>query len=335
LLTAVVVGLGRIGSRDDAKRPDPPRSHIGAALAAGRFRLMGLVDPDPEARDQARAQWPELGDAKIVARLDELGPVRPDLVALATPTATREADIAAALMLRPRLLLIEKPLGPDLAQARTIVRALESIGQTARVVYMRRFAPGIAAALDAFEGPPLKVIVGYANGIAANCSHALDLVRARYGTAVRARASTPSDETADADPDVDFHLRFARGFDLYAVALPGRAFAHLDMTFFFPRGRVELLASGTRIRVDAVTPGAVFPGYSHLGPVEAPFRIDPRLGMVDLYRAAAAHLADGAPLGGASPREALDTIAALDAVHASRRANGAPQEIPADPMAGA
>ncbi len=322
----IIAGLGRVGSTDDARKPRPARSHVGASRATGRFALACLVEPDAQSRDRARAQWPELGDVPIRASLAD-APRQPDLLVLATPTATRERDVDAALALRPRLLMIEKPLAADLATARRIARRIADAGQATRICYMRRFAPAIGAALDGFSIAPIKAVASYTRGIATNCSHLIDLLVGRYGPPRAACAAVAAPCAVAGDADIDFRLRFDAGFDLYAFALPGAGFAHVDLCVYFPEGRVEIAASGTRIRVDRLVPDYVFPGYAHLGPVESGWRIDPNLGMTDMYVAAAAHLDGTAIMGGCTPDEALATLGAIDAVNASARADFRPVEI--------
>ena len=323
----MVAGLGRVGSADDALKPSPPRSHIGAALSTGRFSIVGLVEPDWAAAARARNQWPALARVAVHASLRDVPPQPIDLLVLATPTATREADIEAALALRPRLLIVEKPLAGDLATARRIARRLRAAGQATRIGYMRRFAPAIGEALDMFATPPIKAIASYTRGIAANCSHVVDLLVGRYGAPTTAWAYGPASAGRPEDPDIDFGLHFECGLRLHAVALDGGAFAHLDLALFFEDGRVEIAASGTRIRVDRIVPDLVFPGYSHLGPVDAGWRADMRLGMVDMYADAAAHLDGLSEMRGCTPDQALATVAAIEAVHASARAEFRPQSV--------
>ena len=103
-----VVGLGRVGSRNDAHSYPVPLSHVGAVLATPGVRLVGMVDPDPRARAEAGAAWGGRTDVKPSANLADVGPA--EVVALCTPTSSRLVDVRTALALGPRVLVVEKPL---------------------------------------------------------------------------------------------------------------------------------------------------------------------------------------------------------------------------------
>jgi predicted dehydrogenase len=186
----VLVGFGAIahGLSGDCRMAKYFRyaTHAQVLRDHPRFDWCATVDPDPVARARARS-W---GSGHVAASLDGLDAVcAPEIAVIATPPAAR-LDVLRAL---PGLrgVIVEKPLGPDIASSRRFVAACEARDITVQVGLwrrgdrtLRRLAAGRAASLGRIQaGFGL-----YGNGLCNNGVHLVDLVRMQAGEVVAVRA---------------------------------------------------------------------------------------------------------------------------------------------------
>jgi scyllo-inositol 2-dehydrogenase (NADP+) len=102
LLRTAVIGLGRIGFGH----------HVPAVLARPGYELVAVMDPLPERRFEAQAQWAVPGFADVGEMLQV---ARPDLVVVASPTRFHVDHALAALRSGARVLC-DKPVATDLAE---------------------------------------------------------------------------------------------------------------------------------------------------------------------------------------------------------------------------
>lgn len=180
-LKAVVVGLGKVGSRFDE---DPgrkvPWSHVGAYLhLTDRFELAGACDPDSANREAFSQRCPGV---PVWADLDEmLAATRPDVASVCTPTATHPAVVEKVLETHPiRALWCEKPLADSLDKAAAMVAACRARNLPMVVSYNRRWLPlwrRMRSLMDEGAiGTVRSVRVAFPNRLLSVGSHAVDLL---------------------------------------------------------------------------------------------------------------------------------------------------------------
>jgi len=330
MATIVVAGLGRVGSLDDANRPKPPRSHIGNILATPGLRLVAAIDSDPAVRHAARNQWQGLGGTDVLGSLAELEPGTIDILVLATPTIGRLQDVAAAVALRPKALLIEKPLAKNLSEAISLLPTLRSSGSLIRINYMRRFAPAIQSAMLTLPTGATKVVLRYSGGLMNMASHGLDLLIGRFG-AIRSVTASPiigEELGAGADDGLDFRVRFDSGDLAFGVSLGAVAFSELSLDFLSHRGRLEITDNGVSVRWHVPRIGAIFPGYAGLAYADDLATHDHDLGMPGLYCALRDAVSHQRTIGGTTLEQGLHICAVIDAIR--RSAAEAGREIAVD-----
>jgi predicted dehydrogenase len=142
-IAMAIVGGGLIG-----------RQHLARVAAHARCRVTALVDPAPEAAQQAR----RAGCAHH-ASLDALlqGPL-PDAAIVATPNALHVPQ-SVALLVRGVPVLVEKPLADSLAAGQQLLRTVRETGVPLLVGHHRRHSAAITAALDCIVSGTLGRIV--------------------------------------------------------------------------------------------------------------------------------------------------------------------------------
>jgi predicted dehydrogenase len=134
-LRCAVVGAGRMG-----------RHHARLYATDPTVEFVGVVDVKPETAQRVTEEWGGLAFAGV----DELIRAGVDAVTIATPTIHHRA--AAEPLLHAKVAcLIEKPLAPDVEQARAIAQAAERAGSVLQVGHVVRYDP-VMLAIRAIEG---------------------------------------------------------------------------------------------------------------------------------------------------------------------------------------
>lgn len=130
-LEVLVVGAGLIGSR---------RAQVAAAHP--RTRLAGVADLTRERAEQAAAPH---GARAFSDWQQALAACRPHLV-VASTTNRHLLPIATAALAQGCHVLIEKPMGRNAAEARTMRDAARAAGRLLKVGFNHRYHPAIQAA---------------------------------------------------------------------------------------------------------------------------------------------------------------------------------------------
>ena len=327
--SVAIFGLGRIGSTYDAGQSSPtPRSHVGAALKAG-WQIAALADSSVEARQAAKRQWPAL--AHLVVAPQECEGITADVVAVCTPPADRLGDVERALQLKPRLLILEKPLALDLQTAVDIVTRCNAAGVSLRVNFHRRFDTGHQRFRALSGGEPRMAILKYGKGLFNYGSHMVDLLTDWFGPTDAVQALMPIarpvvDAVAD-DPMLSFRCAMRSGFEALVLAVEGVDFDQFDAEFLFADKVIELSNGGVERRVLIPIADLYYQGYTHLQEAADLTEVSEVSGLVGLYGAAHAHLSDGAGMPGCTGEAAATGIAVLQAVLRSRDAGGAVEPV--------
>ncbi|MGW4600828.1 Gfo/Idh/MocA family protein [Streptomyces sp. NPDC004457] len=116
-------------------------------LAAGpETRLAAVWARRTDAAQQTAAPY----GAHVAASFDDLLD-RCEAVAFAVPPAV-QAELAPSAARRGKALLLEKPLGPDLPEARRVADAVLDAGVVSQLVLTKRYHPVTDAFLDAARG---------------------------------------------------------------------------------------------------------------------------------------------------------------------------------------
>jgi predicted dehydrogenase len=319
LISVVILGLGRVGSRNAGKPGLETLSHVGAILADGGFEIRGLVDPDDEARRAAATQWSGRPVGRIAADVASLGVTSADVAVVAGSTVARETQIDAALSLRPKIVVVEKPLASSASEGRRIAARIEASGAQLRVNFNRRFDPGHVDLKNGLAGVPRKAVMRYGKGLRNYASHMVDLLLDWFGPIEQVQAfGAPA---ADDGP-LDFRCRMKAGFDAVIVGIDGLDYDQFEIDFLYADRRIELADGGVLKRRYDPVDGRVYPGYVHLTDAPKTLHRGAVGGFVETYAAIRRHLTEGAPLGGCGTAEAVAGLAAIDAALRSAALGG-------------
>jgi predicted dehydrogenase len=322
VIPVAIVGLGRIGAGNVGLAGDLPLSHLAALRAVDGLAPVALVDADATARAALPRDHPGIAPAMVMAGLDEVGTLDGGIAVLATPPAGRASLLAEVLQRKPKVVIVEKPLALDIAEARSMVAAAERAGAALRVNFHRRFDARHRRWRALAPKSPRAIALRYGKGLFNYASHMVDLLMDWYGPVAEVRALGPVPIGAS-DPNPGFVCRMAAGFDAVAMGVDGLDYDLFEIDILGSDSRVEMRAGGAEIHRYVPVQDLHYRGYRHLAEREDERDIGPVGGFVELYEAARDHIAEGAPLGGCDGRSALANMAVLDAVLRSAAAGGA------------
>lgn len=246
MATAVIIGLGRIGMGYDLDAPDVVLTHARAFAEHPSFERLVGVDPDPSRRAIFEARY---GEAS--GRLADVAVDAPDVAVVAAPTTLHEPVAREALgHLRPRLLLMEKPLAHSMEGARAILEAADAAGALVAVNYVRRFEPGageVHARLRRGDfGTVDSARLVYSAGLVNGGSHLLDLLGDWLGEPTAPRLLHRGRDLAggDCEPDFGFSIGTCRGV---ATAARDEAFALAEIELVTTAGVLRYQRGGGHI----------------------------------------------------------------------------------------
>ncbi len=264
----LIVGLGQIGMGYDLQPGPATRicTHARAFSRHPRFQLIGGVDPDRHQRQLFSQTYgcPAYGDVETV-----LSQHRPDVIIIAAPTRLHDRVLQQVLEhSTPKIVLCEKPLSHDLAQARHMVQSCSDQGVSLYVNYMRRSDPGVAEIKRRLEvgemGSPVKGVVWYSNGFLHNGSHFFNLLEYWLGSMKSSAILNRGRLWGEADSEPDVQVAFERG-DVVFLAAREEAFSYCSVELLSPDGRLRYEQGGATIRWQPAGPDPCLQGYTVLG----------------------------------------------------------------------
>jgi predicted dehydrogenase len=295
-----VIGLGRIGQGYDYDAPPAQRvlTHAQAFAAHPAFELVGAVDPLAQERERFARKFaaPVYPDIRALA-----AEKRPEVYALAVPTALHRPILEQLLALEPRAVICEKPLARSLAEGTAMVEAARRRGCSLAVNFMRRFEPGtreLARALREGElGEVHKGIAWYSNGLRHSGSHMVDLLCFLLGGTASVEAVLPGRDWQGDDLEPDAFLRFGAA-RVALLAAREECFSLHEIGLVGTRGVARYAAGGEEIGCRGTAIASDMARY--------------QLHVVD---AIARHLERGTPLA-SDGESALATLAIIDDIAA-------------------
>jgi predicted dehydrogenase len=262
-MEVAVVGLGKIGQYLDAEL-DSSRyclTHSSAVAQHSAFVLSGGVDPS----EQSRRDFSHRFSAPAFSSLSEAASrARFDGLILCGPTSSNAAIVRQAVDLKPRWILMEKPMGQSLREAEEITRLCQDSKIFLGVNFIRRSEPGVLKVRDLLAtgriGGIQKVIVTYSKGLFNNASHFVDLLRFWLGEGSHHQVMGSISQSHEGDPEPDFGMHFG-GVPSYFVSAKEDQYSVRDLEIIGSRGVIKYLRGGLKIQVLDIAESKVFKGY--------------------------------------------------------------------------
>jgi predicted dehydrogenase len=264
VLSALIVGCGRIAGGHPDDRPDALLSHASAYDRHEGFRMDACIEQDPQRRQAFLTKWKlDKGFPSMAEALAAGGAW--DVASICTPTAQHGADLDVLLKADVRAVWCEKPITLSASESEGLVQAYRRAGKPLAVNFLRRWHPamaGLKAELAAGQWGGILSIAGfYTKGIRNNGSHLIDLIHFLVGPlAVVASVQTRSDYEAH-DPTIDALLRTETGVPVHFVTGDARDYSMFELEIVAQRGTIRIEKSGQVIRRRQITDDPDSAGY--------------------------------------------------------------------------
>jgi predicted dehydrogenase len=255
-LRTAIVGFGKMAqgyAADEAMaRYYPYATHAQVLRDHPAFDWCAVVDPDKEARAAAARDW---GICNAVAEAALLGSLAEqiEVAILATPPESRVDCIDALPNLRA--VLLEKPIGIDLASGRAFLEACHQRGIVVQVNLWRR----ADARFRALAGGDLAELIGkvqtvvglYGNGLKNNGTHMVDMARMLFGEIKSVQRIDGAPYVAGPIPDdmnAAFALTTSSGALITLLPIRFQHYRENGFSIWGENGRLDILNEGLTIR---------------------------------------------------------------------------------------
>lgn len=266
----LVIGLGQIGMGYDLDH-DPAvavYSHARAISLHPDFELAGAVDFSSLQRSIFEKHYLCSAFDNIPEAIMQL---QPTVVVIASPTETHAEVLDIVLsQAKPKIVLCEKPLAYDLAEAREMVDVCDRAGVKLYVNYLRRADPGVIEVKRRIENheipAPIKGVVWYSKGFLNNGSHFFNLLEFWLGNFTGFKLIDGGRLLNGVDPELDVEVEFERGTATF-LSTWEEAFSHYALELLSQSGRLGYEQGGKIITWQSVRSDPSFSGYKILNAV--------------------------------------------------------------------
>lgn len=263
-----VIGFGKIGAQyaDDEvmARHYPVSTHAQALHAHPRFDWCAVVDTRPESLVLAQQRWGVRTACLSVEELARREPV--EVAVLATPPDARLDAIEQLPGLKA--VIVEKPLGRNLAEATAFMEACKQRNIVVEANYWRRFDETFrrlaAGEIQKKVGRPQAVFGVYGNGLRNNGSHMVDFCRMLFGQiAMAAACGKPvrhRQAPIEGDIDVAFQLLMESGLHIVFQPVDFARYRENSLDIWGESGRLQIVQEGLRLLHAASTANRAMSG---------------------------------------------------------------------------
>ena len=266
-LNTVVVGLGGIGFNYDQNHfedRDRITTHVKAFHDHPHYNLVGVVDSDEIKRQMVSQKCNSLSSSDLL----DFSKEKIDIVSIATPTDTHYEVFKKALLLRPKVILCEKPFSGSLLQAQEMIDLSKKEGVEIVINYIRRFEPGTVEFLNSIHNGEIgdieKGVVWYSKGLVNNGSHYIDLLNSLWGEPDTVRVLDYVRTLSTQDLEVDLILNYGEKI-IYLMAAKEENFSYHKMELVGTEGCGFYNQGGREIFIQKISNDPMFSGYRVLG----------------------------------------------------------------------
>jgi predicted dehydrogenase len=315
---AVVVGLGQVGLcyEDDERMRAlyPYPTHAAVYAAHPLSELVAGCDPNSQRRETFKARYPK---ARVYASVAEmLSRETVDVASVCVPDGEQIGCVASLIDGGVQAILVEKPFGVSVAEARRLIEAALRQNVLLAVNYWRAFDPSH----QNVRGLLLNSAIGklqtarglYGNGARRNASHVLHYWWQCLGE-IEAVWARPTEQD---QPLIG--LRFRSGLTATLAPVDFRYYRLLEMDFVGSAGRITITDEGLCIRRYAVESNAA---VSDAFQLSEPQNLPSTVGM-GLWHAIEALLQRRVEACRLSVSGALHTLQLLEAIDDALRLQG-------------
>jgi len=193
--SVLIIGLGDIAMGYDNGREDVTWTHVGALLKNKNFEIIGGVDPVTTTH----AKFYALTSAPVFEDVDEFllnNEQTVDLVVICSPTKYHFHHYKKIKLLKPKLVLMEKPLVSLDDDLESLMVEINS-GPRVMVNLFRLYQSQINSVLQELANSgPCRITIRYSKSIEHNGIHFITLLLRYFGRCLKQECITLPNEVA-------------------------------------------------------------------------------------------------------------------------------------------
>ena len=243
MYNVAIIGAGLISSGFDDIDDERILTHAHAIVAHDKFNLCGFYDIKKENSEAAAKKWNTIALSKI----DDIKNAQ--IITIATPDAFHLESFRHAVSLKPKLIILEKPIARTIEEAKEII-ALSKDTPVA-INFSRRYVKEFQdLAIKIKKGAWGEFITGrgiYGKGFIHNGSHMLDLLNLFLGKITNIKTYDKISDFYENDPTRTIQITFKNNRNFLAQALDCNIATVFELELFFERKRIQILNSGEKI----------------------------------------------------------------------------------------
>ena len=321
----LIVGLGRIGFGYDAnkKKNSPPRSHLIAALENNSFSKIHGVEVNSQLRAQIKN---EISDPRIC--ISERIPIdkRFDVAVVSTPSEIREEVIKEIIKCDLKILIIEKPLSLNLAEAVRIKRITQTEDIEVRINFHRRFDDQYLSLKPLLtKEQPKLILMKYGKGLYNYGVHHIDFLLDWFG---QVSTVTSIDQYHhNSDMPWSFSCEMKSGVQVVFLGLKNINYDQYEVEIFYENSQVNFNSGGRDKLISYSEKNKYFEGYNHLGQPIQLTSVEGVFGLENLYSSMVNCLHEKSELSGCRLDDAITGLKIAAAVESSAKKGCLPQAI--------
>ena len=266
-LRTVIVGLGNIGLLYDMAAPERAvHTHAKACFEHPGMALLAGIDPNPERRSLFMSQYSAPAYPDMVTASLSAGTV--DLCIISTPTPLRLSVLKQCVALKPRIILVEKPLAMEETEARAMISLCRDHDIRLAVNYNRRFDTAYQKAGRVLRegrfGVLRHAVCSYSGGVHRNGTHFIDLFLYWLGRPLAAGAIGRSKMLSPGDVSLPFAFEYPEAHVFFLPVHGDYALVEIDL--YLEQGRLRFEGTEEHLTVFTSQQDSLFPNSRSLQP---------------------------------------------------------------------
>lgn len=263
-IKTVIFGLGRIGAFYPSSSQSVYRNHLDIILNKDEFVLNGLIDNDKKKISSLKKMNPILSDDVFYSSLSQIYEKEVDLLVISTPTKLRLAHLNLAIKIKPKVILVEKPLAPNIKDALSILKTCKKKRKNIFFNFTRRYSKGFQEIRQKLgKRKPKLILFRYNKGLINYGSHFIDFLTDWYGEIDFVRAIN-EELGIHQDKSMSFYCRMKNNIDVMAQMIEGVNYDQFEIDLFFKEMVVSMKNGGKEKYISESKESMYYNGYTHL-----------------------------------------------------------------------
>ena len=233
IIGAGVIGSGIIKNNNKFTRvldKNNLLSHSAYVDNSKKLKLNFIIEKNNNIRAMLKLTY----KCKILSSIKNIKKIDyPEIISICVPDRYHYEMLQQVIELKPRLVIIEKPISTDPILSKKIFNIYKKKNIKLLVNYSRRFIPFFSNLSKELKDQ--KIIssqVYYANGLLHNGCHIIDLLNILFGAIKNYKALSYREDFSSEDPTVSAFLSTENCKSCFMIGLDNRNYVHWEMNIF-------------------------------------------------------------------------------------------------------